>query len=222
MRKTARDAPAPPRIDEESLTPQNFAELELESEIDWRSLKISGASCGKADLARFSGLIFEAARMSAVSMRRAHFEDTIFRTCDLAGLDARQVYASRVEIEGCRATGFLAPESDWRDAVFRDSQFSLSQFRFAKFERARFEGCDLREADFQNADLRGVIFQNCDLSGAQFSFARLQNADFRSCETQKIGVDASALRGLIVSPLQAAQFAAILGLQVRWGEGEPI
>ncbi|PQV64599.1 Pentapeptide repeat-containing protein [Abditibacterium utsteinense] len=211
---------SPPRFDENSLTPQDFDELELESEIDLRALKIGGVAHGEAENARFSSLVFEGARLSAVAMRRAHFEDTIFRVCDLAGLDARQVFASRIEIEACRATGILAPESDWRDAVFRDSNLSLAQFRFAKFERARFEDCDLREADFQNADLSGVVFQNCDLSGAQFSFARLQGADFRTSETQKIVVDASALRGLIVSPLQAAQFAAILGLQVRWSEGE--
>ncbi len=219
MRKTVL---SPPRLDETRLSPQDFAALELTEEIDLSALKIAGTARGEAPNARFSGLIFEGARLGAVSVRRAHFEDAIFRTCDLAGLDARQIYASRIEIEGCRATGFLAPESDWRDAVFRDSNFSLAQFRFAKFERARFEGCDLREADFQNANLSGVVFQNCDLSGAQFSFARLQNADFRSSETQKIRVEATALRGLIVSPLQAAQFASILGLQVRWSEGETL
>ncbi len=217
-----KPAPAPPRLDEKNLASHSLTDLELEPEIDFRALKLGGLARGNAENARFSGVVFEGARLGAASMCRAHFEDTIFRNCDLAGLDARQVFASRLEIEACRATGFVAPESDWRDAVFRDSNFSLSQFRFAKFGRARFEGCDLREADFQNADLSGVTFQNCDLSGAQFSFATLKNADFRSSETQKIVVDATALRGLIVSPLQAAQFAAILGLQVRWNEGESL
>ncbi len=198
------------------------AELWLESEAELRGLRLTGAARGGAQSGRFSQILWHEARLGAVSMSRAHFEDTIFRGCDIANLDARQVFASRVEVVECRATGFCAPESDWRDATFRGSNFSLCQFRHAKFERARFQECDLREADFQNADLRGVIFENCDLRGAQFSFAKLQNADMRTCKTEDLSVDAGALRGLIVSPLQAAQLAAILGLQVRWNDANSL
>lgn len=209
-----------PNLRENELETSAGDTLVLEAEGELRKLHLTGVAHGDAQNGRFIEILWEEARLNAVSMSRAHFEDTIFRGCDLANLDARRVFASRVKVLECRATGFCAPESDWRDAVFRASNFSLCQFRHAKFERARFEACDLREADFQNADLRGVIFQNCDLRGAQFSFAKLQNADIRTSKTEGLEVDASALRDLIVSPLQAAQLAAILGLQVRWNDAD--
>lgn len=212
--------PVEPRLEEADLAEETLAELELTSEIDLENLKLSGVATGDASGGRFSQLLFSSARLSAVSWRRAQFEDTLWRNCDLANTDAREVYASRVELVGCRGVGLVSPESNWRDAVFRDGNFSLAQWRFAKFERARFEGCDLREADFQNADLRGVVFRDCDLRGAQFNFARLLNADFRTCQTEEMGIEATALKGLIVSPLQAAQFASILGLKVQWNDGE--
>lgn len=212
--------PAEPRLTEADLVEESLAELELTSEIDLENLKISGVATGDASGGRFGAIIFDSARLSAASWRRAHFEDTIWRGCDLANADAREIFASCIEMVGCRGLGLVSPESNWRDAIFRDGNFSLAQWRFAKFERVRFENCDLREADFQNADLRGAIFRDCDLRGAQFSFAKLQNADFRSCQTEEIGIEATALRGLVVSPLQAAQFATILGLQVKWNDGE--
>lgn len=209
-----------PNLREGDLEIQNEPLFEPESQ--WRAQRLCGAARGDAQNARFAAVLCDNARLSAVAMRRAHFEDTVFRGCDLSNLDARQVFASRVEIVDSRATGFCAPESDWRDALFHNSKFNLCQFRHAKLERARFQECDLREADFQNADLRGVIFQDCDLRGAQFSFAKLQNADFSTCQTEDLNIDATALRGLIVSPLQAAQLSAILGLQVRWNDAQKL
>lgn len=208
--------PRPPRLRERDLESLDGAELKLQPEIELRGARCSGVVRGDGRNARFADFLWEQARLSAVSLHAAHFEDTVFRGCDLANLDARRVFASRVEVVESRATGFCAPESDWRDAVFRGCNLTLCQFRHAKFERARFEDCDGREADFQNADLRGVVFERCDLRGAQFSFAKLQNADVSTSQIENLGVDAGALRGLIVAPFQAAQLAQILGLQVRW------
>lgn len=212
MKKTS---PKAPDLREDELEARD-AEQKLEPEIEVRAARLGGVISGDARGAHFARVLFQQARLSAVPMRGAHFEDTVFRGCDLANLDARRVYVSRAEVFECRATGFCAPESDWRDAVFRDSNLSLSQFRHAKWVRARFQNCDLREADFQNADLRGVVFDGCDLRGAQMSFARLQDCDVCTSKTDDLSVDAGALRGLIVSPLQAAQLAAVLGLSVRW------
>lgn len=207
-----------PRLHEDNLTPQDLKALELEAETDICDLQLSGLARGDAFNAKIARVVFQAARLGAVSWSRAHFEDAIWRECDFANADAREIFASRVEMIGCRALGLNASESSWRDARFGDCNLSLAQFRFAKMGRTRFENCDLRGADFSNADVRGAVFRDCDLSGAQFSFAQLENADWRTCRTEELQIGADALRGLIVSPLQAAQFAAVLGLQVRWSD----
>lgn len=216
--KKVPSAPVEPRIVEASLEERSFSEFELEDEVDLQDSRLIGVAQGDATHGRFARLRLENARLSAVSWRRAQFEDSFFETCDLAGADARENFMSRVVVNGCRAVGLLATECNWWDVVCREGNWSLSQFRYGKFERVRFENLDLHEADFQNADLRGVVFRDCDLRGAQFSFARLQGADFRTCQTEDIRIEAGALKGLIVSPLQAAQFAGILGLEVRWND----
>jgi uncharacterized protein YjbI with pentapeptide repeats len=219
MKKTL-NKPAPPRLSEAHLEDRSFADVELHDEVDLRDLRLLGVATGDASNGRFSHLRIEGGRLGAVSWRRAHFEDAILEKCDLAGTDGRETFVSRVVIEGCRAVGFVASECNWRDVVCREGNWSLSQFRYSKFERVLFENLDLSEADFQNADLRGVVFRDCDLSEAQFSFAQLQGADFRSCQTDDIRINAAALNGLIVTPLQAAQFSRILGLQVQWTDGD--
>ena len=88
--------------------------------------------------------------------------------------------------------------------------------RHARWKRAHFEGCDLSGADWNGADARGLVFQDCDLRGADFNFCQLQGADWRGCQTENISIDAPSLRGLIVEPMQAAQLARVLGLDVRW------
>ncbi|RYG64680.1 pentapeptide repeat-containing protein [bacterium] len=220
MTKKALPTPAPPRLNADRLEEASLADIELLDEVDLHDLKLSGVAIGDATSGRFARLSWQGARLGAVSWRRAQFEDTVFEKCDFANADGRELYLSRVVIEGCRGVGFKAAECNWRDVVCREGNWSLAQFRYAKFERVRFENLDLREADFQNADLRGATFRDCDLREAQFSFARLQGADFRTCQTEDIRIDAGALNGLNVSPLQAAQFATILGLKVQWSDGD--
>jgi uncharacterized protein YjbI with pentapeptide repeats len=216
--KISPNAITPPRLRPENLDIETFGAFELTREIDLSGLQLSGIAFGNAQNGRFSQVQLKNARLGAVSWRRAHFEDAIFDGSDFAGADNSEIFLSRVQFLDCRALGLQAAESNWRDVTMQGGNWSLAQFRYAKFERVRFENLNLREADFQNADLRGAIFQDCDLRGAQFSFARLQNADFRTSQTEDMSIDAGALRGLIVSPLQAAQFASVLGLQVRWND----
>ncbi len=100
--------------------------------------------------------------------------------------------------------------------LWRECNLSLAQFRFATFKNARFENCNLRGADFLEADLRGVVFQNCDLQDAQMSFCKLENTDFRGSDILGLKVGVENLNGAIVEPFQAAYFAGLMGLQVKW------
>jgi uncharacterized protein YjbI with pentapeptide repeats len=170
---------------------------------------------------------------SHVSMSQMHFEraslgltqcpsidgsDLIFAGCDLANAAWRKATIYRAEISGSRLTGFKANEAHLKDVVFSDSNVSLAQFRFAHFKAVRFENCILRGADFTESDLRGVIFKDCDLREAEFSFAKLENTNFCGSKLDGLRVRPEDLRGAIVEPFQAAYFAGLLGLNVRWSD----
>jgi len=210
--------PAAPRLPKGELLPVDFAALDLEPEIVQERARWTGAARGDASRGRWSEGEFERARLGAVAWAGAHLEDLHFRDCDLANANARGIYGSRVHFHDSRLLGTIATESTWYDTVWSGCSLVLSQWRFTKFTRVRFENCDLTGADFQNSDLRGSVFRDCNLTEAQFSFCQLAGADWRGSEIQDLRVDGPSLAGLIVTPFQAANLSALLGLKVMWGD----
>lgn len=165
--------------------------------------------------------VFDQCRLEQINFSSTELDDFELNDvelceCDLANAVWRKVMIYRTEIQACRAVGLNMNEAYIKDVVFHDTNLMLAQFRFAEFKSVRFENCNLKGADFQNADLRGVVFENCDLSEAEISFANLKNTDVRGCEIKKIRANGESLKGLIVEPFQAAYFAGLLGLQVKW------
>ena len=210
--------PAAPRLPRGELLPVDFAALELRAEITLERSRWTGLARGDASRSRWSEGEFERARLGGVTWAAAHFEDLHFRDCDFANANARGIYGARAHFHDSRLLGCIATESTWYDTVWSGSSLVLSQWRFSKFTRVRFENCDLTGADFQNSDLRGAIFRDCKLTEAQFSFCQLAGADWRGSEIQDLRVDGPSLPGLIVTPFQAANLSALLGLKVVWGD----
>ena len=208
--------PKTPKLATESLEPCELSEIELRAEADWSHLAATGLASGDATDARFDQIEWHAARLGAVNWERAQWRDCTFGSCDLAGARAGKMTVTRVEFADCRLKGLVAPQSDWSDVTFRDCNGCGAHLRFSRWKRARFHDCDLSGADFANADMRGLVFTHCDLRGANFNFCQLQGTDWRGCQTEEVQINARALQGLICEPLQAAQFAQVLGLDVRW------
>ena len=208
--------PKAPRFSSDELEPLELSGIELCAQSDWSRARATGLASGDATDARFDEIEWRAARLSAVIWERASWSDCLFSSCDLAGAAATKIAVTRAELSDCRIKGLQAPQSDWSDIVFRDCNLSGAQLRFSRWKRVRFENCDLSGADWSNCDARGLVFHACDLRGADFNFCQLQGADWRGCQTEGVQIDARALQGLICEPLQAAQFAQILGLDVRW------
>jgi uncharacterized protein YjbI with pentapeptide repeats len=212
--------PEAPQLSGEQLTNCDLSEFSLRTEADYESFHFTGVGGGDAAHTRWAGCHFERARLSAVIWTAGHWEDLQFAGCDLANASAEKLYATRTHLQDCRLLGWRANESIWRDAMFRECPASMAQFSLTRFERVRFEKCDLSDTDFTGADLRGVVFRDCDLKGADFTGARLQDADWRGSEVERLKVDVRSLRGLIVSPSQAAHFAKLMGLRIKAPEGE--
>ncbi len=169
--------------------------------------------------------IFDQCRLEQVNFSSTELDDfelndVELQECDLANATWRKVMIYRTTIQACRAVGLNVNEAYFKDVIIRDTNLMLAQFRFSEFKSVRFENCNFKGADFQNADLRGVVFENCDLSESEISFANLKNTDIRGCEIKQIRANGESLKGLIVEPFQAAYFAGLLGLNVKWTDEE--
>ena len=206
----------PPQIAAAALDARALDAITFAPSDRWSALSLSGAARGDGREACLDEIEARAARLGAVNWEGAIWSDCRFTTCDLSALQAARLSVTRAEFDGCRARALSCGQSDWCDVVFRNCNLSGANFRHARWKRARFEGCDLSGSDWNGADARGLVFENCDLRGADFNFCQLQGADWRSCQTEGVSVNAPSLRGLIVEPMQAAQLARVLGLDVRW------
>jgi uncharacterized protein YjbI with pentapeptide repeats len=148
--------------------------------------------------------------------RGPQLSDIRFDGCNFANARWEGPIAHRIELIGCKLTGFSTFEGHFQDILFQDCKGDLAAFRFAKFRAARFENCLLAEADFGNTDLSGSVFVNCDLRNAQMSGAILYGVDVRGSNIEGIRVGAKELKGAIVDPVQAVELARILGIVVKW------
>ncbi len=211
---------APPRLEIDELEARDLAAFPLAAEDVLERAHCTGSAVGDGSRSRWSEAYFDRCRLNAVPWTAAHWQDVRFEECDLANVTAAGAYGARVEFLGCRLLGFSAPESSWYDILWRDCSANLVHFRYAKFVRVRFENCDFKDADFQNCDLRGAVFHNCKLEGAQFSFCQLDKADWRGSDVTGLRVNAASLKGVVVTPFQAACFGKLLGLRVSWTDGE--
>lgn len=173
----------------------------------------------------FSGQ--KAARLGfeEVHLRRALFVQTRFlrprlldarlEACDLSAAAWEEAHLTRVEWLGCKLLAADLAHSQFEDVLYRECNLEKARFDLSTFKSARFEHCNLQGAGFTGCDLSGVSFAGSDLSGADLREARLAGADLRSANISGVQVGAKELQGAIISPRQAEQVAALLGVIVR-------
>jgi uncharacterized protein YjbI with pentapeptide repeats len=167
-----------------------------------------------AERLSFDQMQLKQVNLHGTELAHAQIHDSRLIQCDLANANWFQADFARVELVGCRLTGFHTIESRLQDVLFKDCQAALAQFRFAVFKTARFEQCDLSDADFEGADLSGVVFLNCNLSGAEMSRAKLAGADLRGCELNGLHAGWQELQGAIIDPSQALALVQAFGIIV--------
>jgi uncharacterized protein YjbI with pentapeptide repeats len=170
----------------------------------------------EAGLLTIEDALFVRVEFDGTRLRGPQLSDIRFDNCNFANARWDSPIAHRIELIGCKLTGFSAFEGHFQDILIQGCKGDLAAFRFAKFRAARFENCLLTEADFGGTDLSGSVFVNCDLRNAQMSGAVLDGVDLRGSNIEGMRVGAKELRGAIVDPVQAVELARILGIVVKW------
>ena len=187
---------------------------------DWEeyvSIKITGGNlAGQAA----HNIFFEEVLMHRMALTEARIPkvrllDVRLDSCDLSGTHLEEARLRRVELIGCRLLGvrFLSAQLD--DVIFRECNLEGAIFSLAEGTSIRFEKCILKNATFDSASLNSVTFDHCDLSYTDFRFIKLKHADLRGSVINGMQIEAKAVKGIVISPMQAIQMVGLLGLIVQ-------
>ncbi|GCE27267.1 hypothetical protein KDA_27510 [Dictyobacter alpinus] len=158
----------------------------------------------------FNQVIFSTTEFEDIQL-----DDIRFTSCDFATADWYKSVWHRVEVIGCRMTGFLAGEAHLEDVLFKDCLLSLSQFRFTTLKNVRFEHCDLLEADLLEAVLSNVSFEDCNLRQAELSGTNLSGIDLSTCSLEAARVSAKELSGATLNIAQALALVEAMGIRIQ-------
>lgn len=184
---------------------------------EYINLRITGEHWANqsAEQIILKGVWFKQVLMEQMRLLDPKMSDLRCENCDLANATWERAILHRVEILGCRMTGFKAVEAYLQDVRFQDCLGAFAQFRFAAFKSVHFEQCNLVNADFQGSNLSYVRFANCDLTNAEMSHTTLVGTDFRGSKIDNLKVGARELPGAIVDHFQAAYLASLLGIVIK-------
>ncbi len=148
------------------------------------------------------------------SMELAGFRDTVFEACDFSNCDFSKASFQRTLFQGCKLMGADFIEGSMRYVRFLDVSGGYVNFADSKVQDTAFEKSRLQNAAFSRCKLT-ASFEECDLMQSLFQQTPLKDIDLRSCRLQGIQISLPDLRGAIVTPMQASDLAALLGLVIR-------
>lgn len=178
-------------------------------DVTLHSENLTGLSC--------NAMILENCKLTGCTLEKSSFVDVVFKNCDFSNSILSGCYLNRCELISCK----------WMGADLYES--SLQQVYAT--------GCNLGYTNLDNGVLTGVVLEGCDLDGASISICKLKSFEARDCRLRGVnffktpleGIDLSSdniegivtsdshfeLRGMVVSPLQAVELVALLGIKVK-------
>lgn len=145
---------------------------------------------------------------------QAGFRDVVFENCDFSNCDFTKAAFQRVAFLGCKLMGADFIESALRSVRFFDCDARYANFADGKAQEIAFENVRLENAAFLRFKLT-ASFSQCSLSQATFEQTLMKGFDLRTCRLGGLQVTLSDIKGAIVTPVQAADLAALLGLVIK-------
>lgn len=155
---------------------------------------------------------------SGGSLENAGFRDVMFEACDFSNCDFSKSGFQKAAFVGCKLMGADFVEASLRHARFSACIAGYVNFADGKLQDTVFEKCKLDRAAFSRMKL-GAAFDQCDLQQTLFQQAPLKDIDLRTCKLFGMQVTLPDLKGAIVTSMQAADLAVLLGLAVRDEDG---
>ncbi len=151
---------------------------------------------------------------SECSMELAGFRDTVFEACDFSNCDFSKASFQKTLFQGCKLMGADFIESSLRHVRFLDVSGGYVNFADSRVQDTAFEKSRLPNAAFSRCRF-AASFDTCDLTQSLFQQTPLKDIDLRTSQLQGIQITLPDLRGAIVTPMQASDLAALLGVVIR-------
>lgn len=171
-----------------------------------------------ADLSGYAlrGVRFEGCRFSATRFARADLADVVFKGCDVSNCDFSSASWVRCQMECGKAMGANFSGGGLWHTLFLHTNLRYANLDDLRLESVAFDNCDLSEAYLTQGQNKGLAFFECRLFRTSFFKTKLAGVDLTTCELEAITVsdDYSELRGLKVTPFQAADLARMLGVVI--------
>ena len=165
----------------------------------------------------FYKVVFDHCKLSGCALRKASFTDVVFRACDLSNCDLTESYWNRCALLDCKGVG-----ANFLEGRFHSTQFTRGVYRYAGFDSAvcndvAFDETDLTQCCFTACKWKKVALHGARCVGVSFFGTPLAGVDFTTCILEGVVVSdtAAELRGAVVTAVQAADLARLLGLVIR-------
>ena len=165
----------------------------------------------------FYKVVFDRCKLSGCALRKVSFTDVMLRACDLSNCDLSESYWNRCTLLDCKGVG-----ANFLESRFHATQFVRGVYRYAGFDAAvcddvAFDETDLTQCSFAGCKWKKVALHGARCVGVNFFGTPLAGMDFTTCALEGITVSDTAveLRGAVVTAVQAADLARLLGLVIR-------
>lgn len=163
---------------------------------------------------------FDRCRFSGCRFDRAGFTDVVFCGCDFSNADLSRCSLLRCRFEDCKGIGLSLVRAVLRSVTFERCRLDYANFSDAALHGVRMRQTALGESVWLSAKLDGAAWKGCRLDGANLSGTSLRGMDLTTDSLEGLLLGGEELRGATVTPYQAAGFARLLGLEVKWESRE--
>lgn len=166
---------------------------------------------------RFDTVILENCRLLGAMLDKTSFTDVVFDRCDVSNSSLNESYFNRSLWQSCKYLGANFWQSHLSQITITDCNLQYANFDETIWQDAALAGSDCSQAVFSMCRFKGLTFRDCRFIGTNFFQTALRGIDFEPNILEGIIVsdDAHELQGAIVSALQAAELAKLLGLVVK-------
>jgi uncharacterized protein YjbI with pentapeptide repeats len=165
----------------------------------------------------FEQVVFENCQFDEATLRKTLFRDVVFETCDFSNRSFANSWFHRCELTDCKGVGANFSEVSMNEVAILNCNFRYANFATAKLTNCSISHSELSDTTFTDCTFKTLLLEESRFIGTDFFHTSLRNLDFSSGElaTIHVSTEASELKGMIVSPGQAAELARMMGVVIK-------
>lgn len=163
----------------------------------------------------FDTCVFEKCSFTNNTFLRSEFIDCKFNNCDLSNNTFTDSTLMRNEFTNCKFIGSHFVESYIENTLIKDSVCEYLDIANNKIKVLEVINTDLTYSSWFENKVEGISFKNNNLASTTFFKTNMKDLDISSCAIDKLRIDSSSIKGMIISPSQAETFCHLLGLKVK-------